>query len=777
MYNGYIINIFHRQQKGKSYVYAIGVLDSGQTFGLVNTQTLPCFYIRNSDIPKVEELLDRSLNIYKIDWTTMDGEEVSQISSNSPFLLRNFARKLSNNRIRTYEVDVLFTNQFLIDNGIRRTIKIVGLSKAGKGVDLIFIDPKLSSSDWEPKLKVLSINISTIENTDEIYAISFTVRKDDIEEVHLVGKPLKNDPSQLKCYDSERMLLRSVISRIKKLDPDIITGWSSINDELLVLQNRAILLDIDFNIGRTVENIFSRKEKILKNSSISIEGRQILNALHLVKTMPRRFNDNQLNTIAKSILNRGNVVCIDENNVDDITDRDKLYEYFIENPRLVCDILTTEGLIDLTIKRSILTGIQLDHAWGSVSAFDFLYISELHKKKTVAPTNGVDRPKKRGAPGGLVLSPKAGLYKNIFVFDFKSLYPSIIRTFNIDPLSRIKGENQNSDLIIAPNATGFHRQIGILPKILDSFFSKRNHAKLEGNELASYTYKILMNSFYGVLGTSYCRFATGHLTGAITEFSHDILRWTRDLFIDKGYKVIYGDTDSLFIESDLSEENSIEVLLSEGRRLSNEVNSELDFYLTNKYKVTSYLELEFEKVYTRFFLPYARGQSEFGRAKGYAGIKSGVNNSTLEIVGMEAIRRDWTDLAHDLQRGLLDLIFTDSKPELIEEYVFNIVVSLRNRKKDDDLVYHKNLRKPVASYTASNPPHVKAARLLKDPSGVIHYIITIDGPQPIGYITSPINYDHYVKKQIEPIVRMIAQIASFDIEAAIKGKLQLFRDI
>jgi len=251
----------------------------------------------------------------------------------------------------------------------------------------------------------------------------------------------------------------------------------------------------------------------------------------------------------------------------------------------------------------------------------------------------------------------------------------------------------------------------------------------------------------------------------------------RDLFIDKGYSVIYGDTDSLFIESHISENKSIDILLSEGKKLALEVNRELDIYLTDQYQVDSRLELEFEKVYTRFFLPYARGQSEFGRAKGYAGMKWMNNTYELEIIGMEAIRRDWTDLARSLQRGLLDLIFTDTKAEQIEEYVYKIVLSVYSGKKDNELVYHKNLRKPVSSYTATNPPHVKAARLLKDPKGIIHYVITTDGPQPVGYVTSSINYDHYIKKQVEPIVRMIAQVVSFDIEVAIKGKLELFKDI
>ncbi|MCD4655694.1 DNA polymerase II, partial [bacterium] len=435
------------------------------------------------------------------------------------------------------------------------------------------------------------------------------------------------------------------------------------------------------------------------------------------------------------------------------------------------DILNVEGLIELTVRRSMLTGLQLDRAWGSVAAFDFLYVSALHKRKIVAPTNGVDRPKSKSAPGGLVMPPKTGLYRNILVFDFKSLYPSIIRTFNIDPLSRIMAESApENDCITAPNEACFHRKEGILPEILDTFFTRRDQAKRENNALESYVYKIIMNSFYGVLGTRSCRFSTGYLAGAITEFGHYILKWVRNQFIELGLEVIYGDTDSLFVNCHISTEDSYSALLARGEELCIWVNTKLDMHLKRLYHVDSRLELEFEKVYTRFLLPSARGQHDQGRAKAYAGLR----DSKLEIVGMEAVRRDWTNLAQTLQRELLMLLFTDAEPRQIEQCVYGWIDTLKKGEIDGDLVYHKNLRKPVSSYTAMTPPHVKAAMLLPRPSGVIHYVMTINGPQPLGHVNAALDYTHYIKKQIEPIARSIAQIRSFDIDAAITGEQSLF---
>ena len=131
-------------------------------------------------------------------------------------------------------------------------------------------------------------------------------------------------------------------------------------------------------------------------------------------------------------------------------------------------------------------------------------------------------------------------------------------------------------------------------------------------------------------------------------------------------------------------------------------------------------------------------------------------------------------MAHQIQRELLALLFRDTPPEQIEDHIFAWVCAVRAGEKDADLVYRKSLRKAVEAYTRSTPPHVKAARLLPNPRGVIHYVVTRDGPQPVGHISSPVDYDHYVEKQIEPIVRTIAQVYPIDADAALKGERNLF---
>ena len=92
----------------------------------------------------------------------------------------------------------------------------------------------------------------------------------------------------------------------------------------------------------------------------------------------------------------------------------------------------------LSYARSQLTGMTPDRVAASIASFDFLYLTELERQHIVAPTvRSSDSRVYAAQQGGHVLEPAPGLHSSVWVFDFKSLYPSIIRTFNIDPLSYV----------------------------------------------------------------------------------------------------------------------------------------------------------------------------------------------------------------------------------------------------------------------------------------------------------------------------------------------------
>ena len=188
-------------------------------------------------------------------------------------------------------------------------------------------------------------------------------------------------------------------------------------------------------------------------------------------------------------------------------------------------------------------------------------------------------------------------------------------------------------------------------------------------------------------------------------------------------------------------------LRGEGQEICRLINEALAGYLQETYRVTPRFILEYEKLYSRFFLPPLRGGGENnrkGRAKGYAGLIASSRSepipddeeihSRIEIKGMEAVRRDWTDLAQEFQIGLLERLFRRRPLPVFQPYIKEILDSLSAGALDEKLVYRKALRKPLSAYTRSRPPHVKAAALLEpgEQRGLIRYLITKKGPRYEG---------------------------------------------
>ena len=245
------------------------------------------------------------------------------------------------------------------------------------------------------------------------------------------------------------------------------------------------------------------------------------------------------------------------------------------------------------------------------------------------------------------------MHNNVWVFDFQSLYPSVIRTFNIDPLGY--ADTAREGWLDLPGNAWFSREPAILPAMLDELFPRRAEAKQSGNAVASQAIKILMNSFYGVLGTPACRFYNPAIANAITGQGRYLLLWSKRWFEDRGFVVLYGDTDSLFVSAG---ELDSAAAYARSAALARELTDDLATHVTDRWGVVSRLEMEFEKLYERLFLPSVRHGTS-GAAKRYVGSRylpeaadAAATDPDLEFVGMEVVRRDWTELAKTVQREL-----------------------------------------------------------------------------------------------------------------------------
>jgi DNA polymerase-2 len=434
-------------------------------------------------------------------------------------------------------------------------------------------------------------------------------------------------------------------------------------------------------------------------------------------------------------------------------------------------------MIDLAMERSELTGTPMDKLTGSIANFDSLYIREARKKGLVSPTTKFSNKEER-IKGGFVMTPKPGLYHNVLVLDFKSLYPSIIKTFNIDPASFL--EKKEKDAIESPNHAYFRNTEGILPAIIHRLHEAREKAKKEKRELSSYAIKIIMNSFFGVLASPNCRYFNLDMANAITNFGQEIIKLTAKEIEKLGFQVLYSDTDSVFVHTNLDKEKAEKL----GQEISQKIDAFYKKYVKDKYNRVSFLDLEFDKLYSALLMPQLRMHEKAkdeekteakGAKKRYAGLieekdEDGRIKEILDIVGLEAIRGDWTEASQEFQKNLLLKIF---KKENYLPYIRDFIKDLRAGKLNNKLIYRKSIRKELGEYTKTTPPHVKAARLLDGlTSNIIEYYITINGPEPIQKLKHSLDYEHYIEKQIKPIAKTVLETLGVNFDEILKGSKQ-----
>ena len=319
------------------------------------------------------------------------------------------------------------------------------------------------------------------------------------------------------------------------------------------------------------------------------------------------------------------------------------------------------------------------------------------------------------------------------------------------------------------NDAWFTRENAILPELIEGLWAKRDIAKQNDDRAMSQAIKIIMNSFYGVLGSSGCRFHKQQLASSITRRGHEIITRSREFIEAAGHKVIYGDTDSLFVllGADVDETAAANT----GKVLMDSLNQWWQQTLKEEYRIESALEVEYETHYLKFLMPTVRGMST-GSKKRYAGMIRDKNNDfSMVFKGLEAVRTDWTPLARNFQRELYRRIFLK---EPFEEFVRSTAAELMDGQLDDELVYRKRLRRKLADYQKNVPPHVQAARKMQKPGHWISYVITTGGPEPVSELTSPPDYDHYLEKQLAPAADGILYFLDTSFDSINDGQMEMF---
>jgi len=781
---GFILQPTYRIEGGRAVVHLFGCLDSGEPFLVRDDREVPHFFIRGEDGPAAARLGARPLA--PTGKVNPRGEPLLRAEVAVPPDTPAIRDRLVGAGIPCFEADVRFALRYLIDRGIKSSLRIRGPARRIEDGTLLFDNPELAPACFRPRLSVLSFDIETDPRARRLLSIALygRGRGGEVAEVLLFAPQDWSCPETATCLRSEAELLATFCARVRHIDPDVLTGWNVVDFDLTVLERLGQRWGVPLDLGRLEPGRGPGRLRLLpsrsprRTSDAQIPGRLVLDGIELLRGAFVRMDEYSLDFVAREVLGEGKTVG-GHGRAGEILrlfkeDRPQLVEYNLTDARLALEVLEKLRLVELAVERSLLTGISPNRVAASIACFDFLYLSELAKRDVAAPSVGGDVTDSSLATyGGHVLEPVTGLHENVLVFDFKSLYPSLIRTFQIDPLGYLHTPGLDDDPIMAPNGAAFRREPGILTHLLDDLLPRRDEAKRQGDKVASGAIKILMNSFYGVLGTPACRFYNPLIAGAITSFGKQMLLWTKARAEKYGHPVVYGDTDSLFI---LSGETDPEAARRLGEDLAGRLNRDLAAHITQVYRVESRLELEFERLYLKLHLmPVRRGKG--GARKRYVGLVEAEDGGTRVVfTGMESVRRDSTDLAKQVQRELYERFFAGQP---LEEFLRRTVEELRGGQLDGLLVYKKALRKPPEAYTSTTPPHVAAARKMKVPPrrGLIAYRMTTVGPEPLedGVAPSPapLDYEHYVDKQVRPVAEPVLELAGLTFDAAVGDADQL----
>ena len=753
---------------------------------LVIENERPVCFVKTQDLDLLLELLKinrQHLDTDNLPLTSFQNEPMHALYCRSLRDYQNLKKLADAQHIELFEHDIKPVDRYLMERFIQGGLVYTGQSTSNSTNKLT--SAKIKTGEYKTSLTHLSIDIECDEKGN-LYSIGCYSSNLNGEEYlcvlynleWVVERPTENI-SWIYWCESEYELLSRFCYLVNQCDPDLLIGWNFVRFDIRVLVAAAERLGIELAIGRDGTKIrFSdgvRDGEQRYPDKVYIAGRVALDGIEVMKNATYHFSSFSLNNVASEIL--GEAKLINEHNSDNKLAEIKrqykyspieLAEYNLQDCKLVTKIFDQEKLFEYLITRTELTGLELDRVGGSVAAFTNLYLPQVHRKGWIAP-NLVAPEDYVHSPGGFVMDSQPGIHDNVLVFDFKSLYPSIIRTFNIDPIGLLEARSlPEQDTIEGYRGGCFNREKGMLASILDKLWAAREKAKKDQNKVFSNAIKIIMNSFYGVLGSSGCRFYDTKLASSITMRGHWILNQSKAWFEQQGLNVIYGDTDSIFVSldnSDFTAESAIQ--------LEQQLNLWWQDRLKQEFRIDCKLEMEFETHFSPFFMPTIRG-SESGSKKRYAGMKVNGDSKELVFKGLESVRSDWTDLAKQFQIELYSRVFENKE---YRSYVKETIAKLNAGELDELLVYKKKLRQPLQNYTKTTPPLINAARADTSKKyykgSAIDYVITVNGPKTISTPNLVYDYQHYVEKQLLPIAESILSLQGEDINSLFNNQLTL----
>jgi len=772
----WLLDINSETRNGTAELWLWGITENGKRTLVIDRNFIGYFYVvvkEGFDPSKVAEEIRKTHNasIAKLEVAPRKffGKPVQtvKIYCKNPDETAKLARTLRNLEgvQDCLEDDIRISMQYLITNNVvpcgwHEVDAIEEKNTLGIRADKVYSatsTPKLVDKTDVPHLRILSFAMTCYSKEgspkpDRNPVIILSTATTDGEEKQFLANEDKDD----------KPLLEQFISYVQKFDPDAIVGYGTNTLDWFYLKERCRKLRLKLSIDRACTEPHT-----------SVYGHTSLTGIANLDLadFADEFPDVKVKTL-QNLADHLNVMKTAQHPIIEDVDfadhwdnkqkREALKSFSMDNARRAKGITT--ALLDFAMQLSNLVSLPLDHVITAAVGFrvEWFLIKHAQKIGELIPKR-VEQPY-RPYVGGIVLKPQAGLHTNIAVLDFKSMYPNIMIAYNLSPDTYIPPKDQTppSGVFETPEVKHkFQKEPpGFYKEVLSYLINVRNEIRTKMKTLNPKTIeyqvldarqkavKVITNATYGYAGWIGARWYRKPVAEAASAWGRHAILTAIKMAENAGLKVVYGDTDSLFIAY---EEKKIQ-------ELEKQIKQKLG------------LDIEHGKLYTRIFFTEAK--------KRYAGLLS---DGSLDIVGLEVIRGDWAEVAKKVQEHVLEIILKEQSPDKAADFVRNVISELRQRKVPfRDLIIWKTLTKPIEEYKIK-ASHVEAAKALRNKGwkmtigDKVGYVILAgegrlyDRVKPYVFAAyDEVDIDYYVTKQVVPAAARVLEFFGVTEEELLK---------
>jgi len=797
------IDITYKIEHDKAIIYLFGRTSDNKQICVVDRDFEPYFYV----IPKKGSEVEEKLKKIKVE----RNKEVSSVTGTEKVKKHFMGKDVEGVKVyvrlprdvpiirdvikdwefleAVTEYDILFKKRYLIDKNIT---PFMAVEAEGEFVKVRSRVPVFRADKIEQKgdvslesPRVLAFDIETYNPTKSIEP-----KKNPIIMISFYGerfrkvitwKRFKTKLEYIEFVKSEAELIEKFKGVINDYKPDILTGYFSEEFDLPYIRERADKYKIKLDIGLDFSEL---KVKKARNTISEITG---INHLDMFKFVRKIIGPSMdvfalnLDAVADELLQEKKKE-IELDKLAEVWDKNEglepYCEYNLHDSYLVFKL--AEKMMPNLIELVKIVGMVVPEVvrGGFSQLVESYILKQAVRFDEIAPEmphhGELMKRRLQTYKGGFVFEPKPGLYKDIVVFDYRSLYPTIISSHNIDPATLNCSCCEGGETVPVEGKKKYWfctKKKGFLPQLISDLITRRIRIKeivKEENkplmEARSRSLKLLANSFYGYLGFPMARWYSIESARSTAAYGRFYIHKVIDKAGKEGFKVLYSDTDSVFMTLDGKTKK-------EADQFQEKINMELP----------GLMELEYDGFYPAGIFVSAK-VGKFGAKKKYALLSK---KGSLKIRGFEAVRRNWSPIAKDVQEKVLNIVLKENKPEKALSYVKKIILDLRSNKVElEKVIIHTQLQKNIDEYDAIGP-HVAIAKLMQKkgidvgPGSRIEYVITRGGKRvrdkaklPSEVEQKDYDPDYYIDSQVVPAVEKIFEVLGYSKEDLLEKKEQ-----